>query len=178
MQTKCSHTRCKTMTAVLLNMHVLWMWQCVCHRARGPPHMNKDHSDFKTHPVIHHHIPWRPEPLERVNILVFTLICTMQHFWLKYKKKKKPNDYQKGNKQHASTGAFNKQVKTRHQFRMNTTATDSRQQAPLSLRLVRPPPLKVRTRIYLTWLWNVLDTKIWWGIGEPQAGEQAAKSRN
>jgi len=43
----------------------------------------------------------------------------------KKKKKKKPNDYQKVNKQHASIGAFNKQVKTQHQFRMNTTATET-----------------------------------------------------
>lgn len=28
----------------------------MCHKALGPPHMTKDHSDFKTHPVIHHHI--------------------------------------------------------------------------------------------------------------------------
>jgi len=29
----------------------------MCHRARGPPHITKAHSDFKTHPVIHRHIP-------------------------------------------------------------------------------------------------------------------------
>lgn len=119
-QTKCSHTRCKTVTTVLLNMHVLWTWQCSTeHQVLLTRLMTKVTLTLTPWSTITNHNDLNLS--KRVNILLFTLICTMQHFWSKLKKK--PNDYQNVNKRHAGIGAFNKQMKTQHQFRINTTAT-------------------------------------------------------